>query len=120
MRRVLVVEDDALVSETIAAMLDGHYETVVAETADKALAYLGSSMAAEADFGARPDLILLDCLLPGGGLSQILGVADQHSVAVVLISGDPERAARIDASRLFLPKPFSQTMLLDTLRAMHD
>jgi CheY-like chemotaxis protein len=114
---VLVVEDDALVSETIAVMLDGHYETVVAETVEGALARLGSLPLSAPEDNGKPVLILLDCQLPGDPLSQLLQAADQQSIPVVLMSGDPERATRIDADRRFLPKPFSREKLLQALTA---
>ena len=38
--RVLVVEDDALVSEVLRAILDEHYEVVCAASAKEALAEL--------------------------------------------------------------------------------
>jgi CheY-like chemotaxis protein len=116
-RPVLVIEDDALVSETIAAMLDGHYETVVAETVEGALARLGTLPLSAAEHDDKPALILLDCLLPGGRLADLLQVADQQSIPVVLMSGDPERGTRIDAHRRFLPKPFSREKLLQALTA---
>jgi DNA-binding response OmpR family regulator len=116
-RRILVVEDDALVCETIAAMLEDDYQAVMAGTVDSALALLGGVTGPESR--DKPDLILLDCLLPGGGLSHVLRAADLHSIPVVLTSGDPERAAWLDAGRPFLAKPFSQAKLLQVLRATH-
>jgi CheY-like chemotaxis protein len=115
-RPVLVVEDDTLVSETIAVMLDGHYETVVAQTVEEALAHLGPLPLSDPEHRDKP-LILLDCLLPGGRLAELLQAADQQSIPIVLMSGDPERATRIDAHRRFLPKPFSREKLLQALTA---
>jgi CheY-like chemotaxis protein len=65
-RSVLVIEDDALVSETIAVMLDGHYETVLVGTVEGALAHLGPLPRSGSEYLDKPALILLDCLLPGG------------------------------------------------------
>jgi CheY-like chemotaxis protein len=115
-RRVLIVEDDDLVGETIAAMLEGDYQAVVAGTVDRALAHLGEPICSGSGYHKDPELILVDCLLPGGGLPQLLRAADQRSIPVVLISGDPESAARLDAGRPFLPKPFIQAQLLQMLR----
>jgi CheY-like chemotaxis protein len=119
-RSVLVIEDDALVSETIAVMLDGHYETVLVGTVEGALAHLGPLPRAGSEYLDKPALILLDCLLPGGRVLDLLQAADQQSIPVVLTSGDPERASRIDGRRRFLPKPFSREKLLQTLRAAFD
>ena len=120
LRHILVVEDDALVSETIVAMLEEHFDTVVVASVAAALAYLGGSAAGSDPDGValqgKPALILLDCLLPGGGLATLLRAADQREIPTVLISGDPAQATLIDAARRFLPKPFSQG---DLLRAVH-
>ncbi len=115
-RQILVVEDDALVSETIVAMLDGHYETVVAGTVEAGLAGLQARGALAVENSGSPALLLLlDCMLPGGGLLRLLRMADLQAIPVVLMSGDPQCAARIDTSRRFLPKPFSRATLLQVL-----
>ena len=54
---ILVVEDDPLVSEVIAAALDDEYSISVVETASEALTRVQAG-------GIR--LMLLDCTLPGG------------------------------------------------------
>jgi len=114
-RQILVVEDDALVSEPIVAMLDGDYETVVAGTVEAGLAGLQGWGASAIENSGSPALLLLDCMLPGGGLLRLLRMADLQAIPVVLMSGDPQCAAQIDISRPFLPKPFSRATLLQVL-----
>jgi DNA-binding NtrC family response regulator len=106
-RRILIVEDDAMVSEIIGVMLEDAFDTIVAGSVPEALTHLASA----------PALILLDCLLPGGGLLPLLREADRLDIPVVLISGDPTQAALVDPSRPFLPKPFSQAKLLQVIDA---
>lgn len=59
--------------------------------------------------------MLLDCLLPRGKVGDVLAAADEQSIPVVLISGDPNQARAVDPNRPFLPKPFSQVTLLAVL-----
>jgi DNA-binding NtrC family response regulator len=108
-RRLLLVEDDRMVRETITFMLDDDYEIVLAATVSSALTHLS-----EAD-GPLIDVILLDCLLPDGKVTEILAAADKHSIPVVLTSGDPRQADTVEPARRFLAKPFSHTTLLSVL-----
>ncbi|HQT78869.1 MAG: hypothetical protein B7Z80_17520 [Rhodospirillales bacterium 20-64-7] len=104
---VLVVEDDPLVSDVIAAALDDTYATVVVETSQDALGVL-----------SRDDvrLMLLDCTLPGGVSPDLLPEADRRGAPVILMSGDPERIRKIsDLPRPFIRKPFTLAGLLDTV-----
>jgi CheY-like chemotaxis protein len=107
--RLLLVEDDLLVRETIILMLEDDYEVVHEASVADALRRLGAP-------GALPaDVLLLDCLLPDGKVSVVLAVADQLSIPVVLISGDTRMNETLGPDRLFLPKPFSQASLLSVL-----
>lgn len=108
MHRILIVEDDPLVSEVIAAALGDTYPTTVAETAEAAMVLLRSR-----EFR----LMLLDCTLPGGMDTELVPEADRLGTAVVLMSGDPERVASLtDRPRPFLLKPFTLGTLLDTVK----
>jgi DNA-binding NtrC family response regulator len=108
-RRLLLVEDDQMVRETIGLMLEDDYLVLNASSAGTALAAL------RAPDPTSIDVLLLDCLLPNGHVSDVLAAADRLSVPVVLISGDPNQAGAVDPGRLFLPKPFTQEMLLAVL-----
>jgi DNA-binding NtrC family response regulator len=105
-RRLLLVEDDQMVRETIALMLEDDYEIHHAVSVGSALVWL------RARDSPAIDLMLLDCLLPGGNPNDVLAEADQRSIPVVLISGDPGQAEAMDPGRRFLPKPFTQATLL--------
>lgn len=105
---ILVVEDDALVSEVIAAALDDVYPIRVVETSADALDVLRAG-------GVR--LMLLDCTLPGGVDDDLIPEADRRGAVVVLMSGDPGRMATLsDQPRPFVLKPFTLTGLLETVR----
>jgi DNA-binding NtrC family response regulator len=105
---ILVVEDDPLVSEVIAAALDDMYPVTIVESASEAMASL-----------SRGDirLMLLDCTLPGGVDPGLIPEADRLGTAVILMSGDPGRMAKLtDQPRPFVLKPFTLTGLIDAVR----
>ena len=107
---ILVVEDDPLVSEVIAAALDDDYEIRVVESSADALTSLQTG-------GFR--LMLLDCTLPGGVDVNLIPEADRNGTLVVLMSGDPGRMAKLtDQPRPFVLKPFTLIGLLDTVRGI--
>jgi DNA-binding response OmpR family regulator len=107
---ILVVEDDSLVSEVIAAALDDEYPIRVVETAADALNVLRGG-------GIR--LMLLDCTLPGGLDIELIPEADSRGTVVILMSGDPGRMAGLtDQPRPFVLKPFTLTGLLETVRGV--
>ncbi|MEO8715195.1 MAG: response regulator [Acetobacteraceae bacterium] len=107
--RILVVEDQPLVAETIVSALGDDYDVVCGTSASEALEILERGTC---------DLVLLDCLLPGGRAADVIAHADRGGVPVVLMSGDMER---IDAlrggNRPFLAKPFSMDALMRMMKA---
>ncbi len=105
--QILVVEDDPLVSEVIAAALDDTYCIQAVVTAKEALGSLR---------GGRFRLMLLDCTLPGGIDPELLPEADRTGTAVILMSGDPGRVAKLtDQPRPFVLKPFTLFGLIETV-----
>lgn len=107
---ILVVEDDALVSDVIEAALDDRYRTVVVENAKDAMDVLREQAVR---------LMLLDCTLPGGVTPELLPEADRRGTAVILMSGDPERMQRIsETPRPFMRKPFTLAGLLEAVNAV--
>ena len=109
LRCLLLVEDDRWVRETIMLMLEDHYEIRVAVSVSTALAHLHA-------LDLPPiDVMLVDCQLPDGSLADVLSEADRRSIPIVLISGDPNEAGKVDPMRMFLPKPFTRAALLSTL-----
>lgn len=86
---VLVVDDDQDVANILQEVLEeGRYNVACAEDAAGALARLDRH---------PPDVVLLDCHLPKGGMSEILARADETGASVVLMSGNPEILAQLAA-----------------------
>jgi len=104
---ILVVEDDPLVSEIIAAALDETYRTTLVGTAAEALAQLRNGTVR---------LMLLDCTLPGGLDASLIPEADRRGALVILMSGDRARIEKLlDAPRPYVVKPFTLVDLLATV-----
>ncbi|MGA3402054.1 MAG: response regulator [Acetobacteraceae bacterium] len=96
---ILVVEDDPLVAEVIAAALDDEYATSLVETSAAALRLLSLG---------GIDLMLLDCTLPDGIDGALIPEVDRIGVPVVFMSGDPQRMEGLATRpRPFILKPFT-------------
>lgn len=107
--RILVVEDDIPTSTAIANALGVIFEVLCAETVQDAL----DQMLVNA-----VGLVLLDCVLPGGTMWQVLLEADRQQVPVVLMTGDPEQMLEVAGGpRPYVLKPFSAAELLNAVTA---
>jgi two-component system, OmpR family, copper resistance phosphate regulon response regulator CusR len=107
--RILVVEDQAQVAELIADALSDSYQVACAQNVEAAVEQLLSG---------DVDLVLLDCVLPGGSMWQVMLEADRIGVPVVLMTGDPGQIAEVAGGpRPYILKPFSIAELLDVVDA---
>ncbi len=112
-RRILVVEDDCTIRETIAELLQEEgYGVTCAGNGVEALAALAHEEA--------PGLILLDLMMPvmnGWELRDALSHDPRLSrIPVVVVSaGTAADAAASLGADAFLPKPFEITALLDAV-----
>jgi DNA-binding response OmpR family regulator len=107
--RILVVEDQARVADLIADALSDRYEPVCASNVEAAVEQLVAG-----DIG----LVLLDCVLPGGSMWQVMLEADRLGVPVVLMTGDPGQIPEVTGGpRPYILKPFSIAKLLDVVDA---
>jgi two-component system response regulator MprA len=114
--RVLVVDDDALIRDTLATALgDEGYAVRVAGDGRAALDSLGKW---------RPDVIVLDLMMPVmDGPSFRAAQRSAREVAqipVIVLSAAHEvqvRAASLDAAAVF-PKPFDLVALLATIERL--
>ena len=117
MRRVLVVEDEDSIRELIALNLRmADYEVLEAESAEKALALLGSE--------GRCDAAVLDVMLPGmNGFSLCEAIRrDDANIGIIILSAksmeqDKIRGLSIGADD-YMTKPFSVSELLARIGAL--
>lgn len=113
--RVLIVEDEALVADYIADVLEeaGHEVAGFAATGEKALEALARD---------RIDLAILDIKLKGPMTGiDVAHVARDRTIPYLFISGSGEPLTRLAAEATgplaFLQKPFNQEELVSILRA---
>jgi DNA-binding response OmpR family regulator len=117
-RHVLLIEDEANIAEAIRFILSraGLRVTALADGAE-ALAWLE---------GERPDLIILDLMLPGASgldvLARVRGEARLAATPVLMLTAkgqgrDREAAERAGANR-FMTKPFANADMLAEVRAL--
>jgi DNA-binding NtrC family response regulator len=113
-RRILVVDDALGVRESIRLLLEPEFEVVTAESVAAALASIRE---------ARPDLVLLDLVMPGGSGFDLL----QHTSAqpdplpVIIVSATRSISTAVDAMKSgavdFILKPFGADELRAKVRA---
>lgn len=105
---ILIVEDEPLVSATVATALEDQFQVSIA----------ASAAAAEQELGVgRFAAVLLDCLLPGGRAADVISAADRHGIPVILMSGAPDQIHALSGGdRPFVSKPFSLAELSEVLR----
>ena len=113
-KRVLVVDDEQDILSLVSAMLGERYDVIVAHEGQEAL---------EVARRQSPDLIILDILMPRMNGYEVLRAlkadpATTHVKVIMLTAlaqqADRERAQAAGADG-FLVKPFSTTMLLDSV-----
>ena len=110
-RRVLVVDDDSTIVETLYEVLsDEGYEVDGYTDPERALARLRD--------GARPDVILLDCVMPGLSGEQFVRELRASHIATPIVLFTAARDARhlLDDNIVgYIEKPFDLDELLDQL-----
>jgi two-component system response regulator ResD len=114
---VLVVDDEPTIAEVVARYLDrAGYETRIAADGLQAIEMAGAQ---------RPDLVVLDLMLPGlDGLEVMrrLRDADHGHVAVILLTAKGEESDRVIGLRLgaddYVVKPFSPAELVARVDAV--
>jgi DNA-binding response OmpR family regulator len=104
MARILVVEDEVALSDLIRSHLEQEGHSVEQ-------AFDGRQALAAAD-RARPDLVVLDWLLPGlDGLSVCREIRRKHLMPIIMLTARSEVADRVSGLQVgaddYLGKPFS-------------
>ena len=115
-RRILVVEDEMINREILAAMLQDHYDLVFAETGGKAREILQDQF-------RTMSLILLDLNLPdekGADILKWIKASEETSMLPVIIM-TADQDAEVECLRLgamdFIPKPYpKQEVILARVR----
>jgi len=112
--RVLIVEDESGLVDSIKYALEAEqFETVIAEDGRAGL---------EAARTHRPDLVLLDLMLPGmSGLDVCRQIRSFSDVPIIMLTAKDSEADKVTGLELgaddYLTKPFSMRELLARVRA---
>jgi CheY-like chemotaxis protein len=115
MRTILIVDDEYGISEILGDLLSSHgFNVMMAMNGKLALAAMAQT---------RPDVILLDVMMPvmtGPEMLQALKASDEYrDIPVVMMSAVGRRALTAAETPLiagFLAKPFTYEELLSALR----
>jgi len=114
-QHILVVDDEPAVLRTLRANLVARgYQVTTVETGEEAIL-----QAAE----QRPDLVILDLMLPGlSGIEVCEALRAQSTVPILVLSARGEERTKVEALDLgaddFLTKPFGIAELLARVRAL--
>ena len=113
--RVMTVDDSAAILTIIAAYLeDSEFEVIAAER--------DGIMAVERFAQERPDIVLLDLIMPGQSgvetLGRILAIDPDAFVVIVSSLGteDAVHECLTSGARRFLQKPFTRDDFIDFMR----
>ena len=113
--RVMTVDDSAAILTIIAAYLeDSEFEVIAAER--------DGIMAVERVAQERPDIVLLDLIMPGQSgvetLGRILAIDPDAFVVIVSSLGteDAVHECLTSGARSFLQKPFTRDDFIDFMR----
>ncbi len=114
MRHVLVVDDQAGICELIRSLLEdtGEYRVSTVYNGEQALSVFESD---------RPDLLVLDAVLPGMRGTELAAHAVERDIPIVLMTGEPAMGERLrELGWPHLSKPFSMTQLVGEIRQVID
>lgn len=115
MKRILAVDDTAIILTRITDALRNEYEVVTANSGTRALKYLQQE---------KPDLILLDIQMPNRDgietLREIRTMRGLEDIPVIMLTGVEDKNTVLESARLgirdYILKPFSSEDLRVRIR----
>ena len=113
--RILIVDDDRDVRESMGEYLEGHgYEVALAENGEAMRKALAAGV---------PDVVLLDLKLPGeDGLSLARWLRENHDVAIIMVTAAGEVVDRVVGLEVgaddYIGKPFDPRELRARLKSV--
>lgn len=118
-KRILAVDDTAVILSRISDVLQKYYEVITVNSGMRAIKYLQSN---------KPDLILLDIRMnPKDGLEtlrDIRNMRDRSDIPVIMLTGAEDKKTVIESARLgicdYILKPFLDEDLLDRVQRVME
>lgn len=118
-KRILAVDDSAIVLNRITDILRNDYEVIPVNSGVRALKYLKEE---------RPDLILLDVRMAQQDgietLREIRAMGDCKDIPVIMLTGVENRNTVLESSRLgisdYILKPFSSADLFKRIQRVFE
>lgn len=116
-KRVLIVDDESSVRESLRLILSRLYSVEVAEDGDRALAHLGEALG-KSSSQSLPDLVLLDVMMPGiDGIKVLEEIREKcPKVPVIMLTATRAVKTAVQAMKFgavdYLSKPFDVDELL--------
>jgi two-component system KDP operon response regulator KdpE len=113
--RILVVDDEPQIRRSLQVNLESRgYAVETAETGELAI---------QAFHNRRPDVMILDLLLPGmGGVEVVRRIRELSPVPIIVLSAMGEEARKVDALEMgaddYMTKPFGMDELLARIRSL--
>ena len=113
--RILVVDDEAPIRRSLKVNLESRgYKVDTAETGDKAISAFENR---------RPDLLILDLLMPGmGGIDVVRKLRAVSTLPIIVVSAIGEEAQKVQALELgaddYITKPFGMEELFARIRSL--
>jgi two-component system KDP operon response regulator KdpE len=113
--RILVVDDEAPIRRSLKVNLETRgYMVDTAETGEKAMVALENR---------RPDLLILDLLMPGmGGIDVVRKLRAVSTIPIIVLSAIGEEAQKVQALELgaddYMTKPFGMEELFARIRSL--
>ncbi|MEB3291093.1 MAG: response regulator transcription factor [Leptolyngbya sp.] len=120
--RILVIDDEALIRETVAlALMDEGYQVVMAETGSRAMDLM---FPPPTQAPLRVDLAIVDLMLPGVNGLDICRMMRHHhlDIPILILSARGSEIDRVVGLEVgaddYLPKPFGMRELVARCRAL--
>jgi two-component system KDP operon response regulator KdpE len=113
--RILVVDDEPQIRRSLQVNLEGSgYAVEAVETGEGALSSFRNR---------RPDVIILDLIMPGmGGVEVVRRIRESSTVPIIVLSAMGEEARKVEALELgaddYMTKPFGMDELLARIRSL--
>lgn len=118
-KRILAVDDTAIVLARISNTLRDEYDVITANSGVRALKYLEQE---------KPDLILLDIQMPQKDgietLREMRAMPDRADIPVIMLTGVEDKGTVLESAKLgirdYILKPFHSEELLKRIRRVFE